>query len=420
MNICQFCNKEFSKKCNLDTHIKTAQYCLKLRGTTEEHGFRCKYCSTVFSTNQRHDKHIIDCKNKEVFEKHEQDIKKYRQNIKIYKQIIEEHLQDIEAYEYLLLEYQQNYDELANEWEKYFDVKMEGKNQKIAKLEKQLEIQRAENIKLIKESSCAKGEIKAYKSRPQKIINNTLINGNVNNRLKILPLNQIKPMLVRAKEIMDDYTYDLYLAGVNGLLSFIINVATLEVQDENGELITEKSLVCTDSARTNFYLLEDENLKKWVFDSERKGINQTLDLIRDKVEEYNYNVENSFIRLPRKTLEDSLDQYHKKKKLQKERKVAKAKHKAKCKKEGLLYFSEESESNDNSEEERILKQQEIDDINMSKWGGISAEEAYENFDRISKNLSVIYKGVMSEYNKGSDREMLVNSIITVVKHKLHI
>lgn len=52
MNTCKFCNKTFSSLKSLQTHSKTAKFCLKLRGETTTN-FKCNYCEKYFSSNLR-------------------------------------------------------------------------------------------------------------------------------------------------------------------------------------------------------------------------------------------------------------------------------------------------------------------------------------------------------------------------------
>ena len=47
---CEFCKHKFSSKTNLNNHIKTTTYCLKLRGiekSSDEHKYEA--CSKIFA-----------------------------------------------------------------------------------------------------------------------------------------------------------------------------------------------------------------------------------------------------------------------------------------------------------------------------------------------------------------------------------
>ena len=72
---CQFCKKTFSSKSNLNNHIKTAKYCIKLRTnkvkktkSNNSKKFECKFCSSTFATKQRLNYHNNICKTKEKLE----------------------------------------------------------------------------------------------------------------------------------------------------------------------------------------------------------------------------------------------------------------------------------------------------------------------------------------------------------------
>ena len=48
---CQYCNKIFSQKSNLNTHIRTAKKCIATREIKEEiQSFNCESCNKSFTT----------------------------------------------------------------------------------------------------------------------------------------------------------------------------------------------------------------------------------------------------------------------------------------------------------------------------------------------------------------------------------
>src|SRR5688572_24192180 len=114
MNLCQFCNKSFSSKVNLDNHIKTAKYCIKLRGEEAENVPICRYCNSVYSTKRNYDRHIKICKSRIIAEKYESIIEKH-------KSIIEELTLAINTKEALLLKTKKDYDEIIDEFNKNID-----------------------------------------------------------------------------------------------------------------------------------------------------------------------------------------------------------------------------------------------------------------------------------------------------------
>lgn len=66
---CNFCNKNFSTKSNLNNHLKKARYCIKDRENStssevsneEVKGFVCQ-CKKTFTTKYRFEEHISKCK----------------------------------------------------------------------------------------------------------------------------------------------------------------------------------------------------------------------------------------------------------------------------------------------------------------------------------------------------------------------
>lgn len=62
MNVCQYCNKHFSTKSNLNVHIKKAKYCLdKRRSCVIEREYICEACNKGFTSKQNLNKHILSC-----------------------------------------------------------------------------------------------------------------------------------------------------------------------------------------------------------------------------------------------------------------------------------------------------------------------------------------------------------------------
>jgi hypothetical protein len=59
---CQYCKKTFKSTSNLNYHIKNAKYCLILRNEKSNGSFQCKNCLKNFSTKQRKDLHVNNCK----------------------------------------------------------------------------------------------------------------------------------------------------------------------------------------------------------------------------------------------------------------------------------------------------------------------------------------------------------------------
>jgi uncharacterized Zn-finger protein len=65
MHYCQFCNQQFTAKSSLNTHQKTAKYCLDLQKKEPKNlNFSCDFCNKNFTTNSNLVRHIETCKYK--------------------------------------------------------------------------------------------------------------------------------------------------------------------------------------------------------------------------------------------------------------------------------------------------------------------------------------------------------------------
>ena len=87
--ICEFCNKKFSKKSNLSTHINKAKYCISKRPETKESDYsllnklhQCVYCNKSFTSRQFQLSHQKKCTKKIIndFESKLQDQKNTFEN----------------------------------------------------------------------------------------------------------------------------------------------------------------------------------------------------------------------------------------------------------------------------------------------------------------------------------------------------
>ena len=70
-NKCEYCNKEYSSKGILETHQKTAKFCLRLRNNKEKEikTFKCEFCEDNFNLKHVLERHHGRCKIKKINDK---------------------------------------------------------------------------------------------------------------------------------------------------------------------------------------------------------------------------------------------------------------------------------------------------------------------------------------------------------------
>ena len=99
--ICEFCQKEFSNKSNLNYHQKTAKYCLKKRPDMNDNlnNYKCDHCDEKFSRKYNLDKHLSSCKikKKDDYDIHLKNIEKeYEEKIKQIKSSYESQIKTLQ------------------------------------------------------------------------------------------------------------------------------------------------------------------------------------------------------------------------------------------------------------------------------------------------------------------------------------
>jgi chromosome segregation ATPase len=100
MHVCNFCKKEYSSKGILETHQKTAKFCLRLHSDLNiiNNNFNCEFCTCNFSRKDHLERHYENCKIrlKKIKEENEQkkdliilklneEINKYNDEVNNYK-----------------------------------------------------------------------------------------------------------------------------------------------------------------------------------------------------------------------------------------------------------------------------------------------------------------------------------------------
>jgi hypothetical protein len=60
---CKFCKNTFSNKQNLNSHQRTAKYCLRIQGKEAQYIHECKKCEKKFSSKKDLKRHMLSCKS---------------------------------------------------------------------------------------------------------------------------------------------------------------------------------------------------------------------------------------------------------------------------------------------------------------------------------------------------------------------
>lgn len=69
MKECTYCGHKFTSKHTLNTHQKTAKYCLKLQGNMLSENFTCEYCNKTYTQHSNLNRHKGVCIARKIIEK---------------------------------------------------------------------------------------------------------------------------------------------------------------------------------------------------------------------------------------------------------------------------------------------------------------------------------------------------------------
>lgn len=300
---CEFCEKIFSTKYSLALHIKTASYCLKLRGE-DAPGLMCEHCGQPFTRINNLRAHLKTCRSKTKKQEEEivDELERLRNQEKIWKQtnlknktLISSLQLKTEKLEKVVIEQNKQInllkesdgldqiisnknDELANMRKINY-----AKNRKIASLEKQLAFEKGRVLEA---------------SKPKTINQNYKCS--TKNKLASIPTGNIEPFTVETiRANLHNYTYEDFLMGPKGLIKFLKSI--IMNTNENGEI--ERNYVCTDLSRNNYFRLEET--KEW--DSDRGAL-----YIETFVDEMHRPTSNYFDQLCSKVVDrtDALREYN--------------------------------------------------------------------------------------------------------------
>jgi hypothetical protein len=243
---CEFCNKNFSSKSNLYTHLTKAKYCISKRNTNNTPtaiSFKCSYCEKSFTSRQFLGIHQTKCNNKiikeqSVFERLEEQKNFFESKLKEQKSLFESKLQEKDFTITSLKEKNSMQEQLKI----IFESKIQEKDSTISAFKEQ--------INYLQEQLASVALIGASKS--SSITNNN--SNNTTNITQILtPFNlDDNDILAIVKHKFDEKTFLNAQKGVAKLCYEHI------IKSEEGKL----RLVCTDPSRERFRYMDEEGLIK--------------------------------------------------------------------------------------------------------------------------------------------------------------
>ena len=250
---CEFCSREFKNRSSLNQHMRTAKYCLKLRGEapSESSSFTCSDCGLVSTKRQNHEQHLRTCRGalgelrQEKFDREVAELqKKNYEQAEVISQQVEEKAEVIsqQAEEKAEVTAQQ-----AKELEEIIDKKDDvilRLTYKVRDLETELKIYKSQS----KED---RDTIAAIAKRPTSTT--TQLN-NINS--VILQLKPLDYSIENVEEMFRVMEPETLRNGQRGIAQHLIK-----------EMFTtpdgDKKMICTDPSRDMFkYLDLDKNIAK--------------------------------------------------------------------------------------------------------------------------------------------------------------
>lgn len=271
--VCKFCGTKFKTSKSLETHIKTARYCIDNRNSDiheipKSSLHECEFCGKSFPQKQTHTRHLKTCLNSKTVITDE--LKLVTQNfvqLQIQYKLLETKLHQVEQKNVKL---KQKYNSLE---EKYIEVI----TQKIPALKA--------------DAAYEKGQVDGMKNAPPttNIVNNTTRTNNSTlkntNYFKNVAITTIKPFTIEnlQSDILPQYTYEVFKQKLQGIANLVLLFTSLEVDG-----VMERNLISTDKKRDVFHALKET--REWEKDGGISVCMKIVNVFHDKIEDYYYQL----------------------------------------------------------------------------------------------------------------------------------
>jgi hypothetical protein len=218
---CEYCHRHFANKNNLNNHVKTAKYCLKIQGRSSVSGsYTCIICENIYTSKDGCDKHMVMCKDT------------------IHGQLITKLRNDNDKF--------RNYSDSMIEKLRNDNSSKEGI---IALMQDKIDRQEAKNISMEKsliDMKVLQKEVDIYKSQSDKdrecieqIAKQPKMTTTTNN---ILNMHTLDLSNDRVRNIIEEYyNIDYLLAGSKGVAQFTIDNVLTKPDDKVIYSLTDRS-----------------------------------------------------------------------------------------------------------------------------------------------------------------------------------
>lgn len=267
MSVCNHCNKTFTTKYILKTHLERNKKCMNARGLEITSQFVCKSCNHISMKRSDFQIHLSNCMKYTI------DLEK-------------------EIYEAKILEK----DGYISKLEQDHRDKLQEKNDYIAKLETKIEKMEAKLEAKLEKLESTVTTIALEAKTPSKAASTT---NNTTNHITVTNNNVLNLSQEHVKKVLaEKLDYNVVYAGQAGLAKFVFDYM---LTDEDGNVIYH----CVDSSRQMFEFIDEKGEK--VRDAKAEKLIQSLlkgDVIRLGLEEAakGWNTDDKSLNLERTTV----------------------------------------------------------------------------------------------------------------------